>query len=241
MEKEFGSTLEVKRLKERTQSLSNIDIRISPCDPDHRPSDASAASPQSDRRETNVEKPAEKTRLEAAVSFPLEKSKVTQYSSSQTLSDSPSSNRKSISSTILSSAHEDQDWWTSVTRLSSQHVSISPCMPHWGDQPSSETSVEKSKGDETKQEVEERKSGPSDGQHEGHSGNGGAEEPSEDDRMFPTLRSKSLNVNPRKKRSSKKESEKVPRSACSVKDLVSTFSKFTEGDESRSRSRDSDC
>lgn len=53
------------------------------------------------------------------------------------------------------------------------------------------------------------------------------EEPSElllvgEDRMYPTLRSKSLNTNPRKMRM--KHYQESPRSAGSVRDLVSVFS-----------------
>ncbi|XP_068446752.1 transient receptor potential cation channel subfamily M member 1-like [Clinocottus analis] len=154
--KAFGSTLEVSGLKERTKSLSNVDILVFPCDPEHRPPSTGAAA---------LGKPAEKTPLEAAMSFPLERSKVTQYVSSPTLSDSSS------------------------------------------DPPS---------------------------------GHGGGEEEEEllgEDRMYPTLRSKSLNTNPRKMRTTKKESEETPRSAGSVRDLASAFS---SAGESRIRTRDSE-
>ncbi|XP_074513194.1 transient receptor potential cation channel subfamily M member 1a [Sebastes fasciatus] len=199
--KEFGSTLEVRGPKERTQSLSNVDILISHCDPDHRRPHAGAA--RSDVTDANVEKPAEKTRLEAAVSFPLERSKVTQYLSSPTLSSPP--------------------------------------------HPSPGVTVEKSGGNETRQEVEERASVPfareqGDEAVDGNHGDGGEEEPSEEllvgeDRMYPTLRSKSLYTNPRKMRTKKKESEDKPRSAGSVRDLVSSFS----GGAGGPRSRDPDC
>ncbi|XP_076592281.1 transient receptor potential cation channel subfamily M member 1-like isoform X1 [Chaetodon auriga] len=225
---EFGSTLEVRGLRERTQSLSNVDILISPCDPDNSPSNVFPASPQCD----TTEKPAEKTRLEAAVSFPLERSKVTQYSSSLTLSSSPSSIKKSISSIVYSPAHQDQEGATSLIPPGSEQVFRSD---QWGVHPSPRVSVEQNTGDETKQEVEERTSRPSD-----------REQPSEEllvgeDRMYPTLRSKSLNNNPRKTRTKKKESEAMSHSTGSVSDLVSAFSGSTGGPRSRTRSRDSDC
>ncbi len=224
--KEFGSSLEVRRIKERTQSLSNIDILISPCDQDHKASTC-AASPQSDNTDANVEKPAEKTRLEAAVSFPLERSKVSQYSPTQTLSTSPSSDRKSISSIVYSPAHQDQEWAVSVTPLNLQQAAISSSLPHCGVHPSPGLLMEKSKGDETKQEVEDRMCRPSDREHGGemvdsHDGIGCREEPSEEDQTFPTLRSKSLNANPRKTRMNKKSKEE-PRLAGSAEDLVSKF------------------
>ncbi|XP_029283252.1 transient receptor potential cation channel subfamily M member 1-like [Cottoperca gobio] len=102
--KEFGLTLEVRGLRERTQSLSNVDILISPCASDLRP------PPTADLTDANAEKLAEKTRLEAAASFPLERSKVTQYLVSPTLSSSPSANRKSISSIVVySPAHQEKN------------------------------------------------------------------------------------------------------------------------------------
>lgn len=246
--KEFGSTLEVRGLKERTQSLSNVDILISPCDPDHRPSHTPPASPQCDTTNANAEKPAEKTRLEAAESFPLENSKVTQYSSSLTLSSSPSSNRKSICRIANSPAQQDQAGATSLIPPGSEQVFRSD---QWSVHPSPRESEEKSKGNETKQEVEERMSRPSDGEQwcetvDSHHGNRQGEEPSEEllvgeDRMYPTLRSKSLNTNPRKTRAKKKESEAMVHSTTSVTDLVSAFGGSTEGPRPRTRSRDSDC
>lgn len=242
--KEFGSTLDVRGLKGRTQSQSNVDILISPCDPNRRPPHTCPASPQSEQTEANMEKPAEKTRLEAAASFPLERSKVTQYLSSPTLSGSLSST-KSISSIVYSPAHQDQGdatslnppWLTAGLQIS-QHASLgSPPLPQSG-------------GDESKQEVEDRTSRPSEELQGGEMvgskhGNGGEEGPSEElllgeDRMYPTLRSKSMNTNPRKTRTKRKENEEMPRSTGSVRDLVSAFRGGVVGPRSSSRSRDSD-
>ncbi|XP_044213224.1 transient receptor potential cation channel subfamily M member 1-like isoform X1 [Thunnus albacares] len=154
----FGSTLEVRGLRDRTQSLSNVDILISPCDP--------AKKPESVATETGEEKPgaaAEKTRLEAAVSFPLERSKVTQYLSS------PSSPAR-------------------------------------------------------------REASPSTAG--GNHGNGGEEEEQllVEDRMYPTLRSKSLNANPRKTR--------TPRPTGSVSDLVSAFSRGADQDQDQDQDQE---
>lgn len=136
--KEFGSTLEVRGMRERTQSLSNVDILISPCDADRGPAHTHAASPQADATDADVEKPAEKTRLEAAQSFPLDRSKVTQYLPSPTLSGSLSPNRKSISSIVYSPAHHHQEGLTIATQQASR---------------SSTVTLEKGGGDETKYEV----------------------------------------------------------------------------------------
>lgn len=64
--------------------------------------------------------------------------------------------------------------------------------------------------------------------------NTGGEECSElllvgEDRMYPTLRSKSLNTNPKKTRTKMKESEAMPRLAGSFKDLKSVFSEGVVG------------
>ncbi|XP_062246524.1 transient receptor potential cation channel subfamily M member 1-like [Platichthys flesus] len=202
--KGFGSTLEVQGLRDRTQSQSNVDILISPCDPDLRPAHPQPASPQVELTDTDVEKPPEKSRLQAVASFPLETPKVTDYLSSS---------RKSISSIVYSPAHQAQD----------AAVSLTP-------QEASAMTEDSGGGTEPKQEVEHP--GYSDGEQGGETlidshGNGEGEESSEllllgGDRMYPTLRSKSLNVNPRKTR--KKEDEETLRLASSVRDLVSAFS-----------------
>ncbi|GAA6222930.1 transient receptor potential cation channel subfamily M member 1-like [Lates japonicus] len=221
--KEFGPTLEVRGHRERAQSLSNVDILISPCDPELKPPQTCVAPPQADLTDADVEKPAEKSRLEAAASFPLERSKVTQYLSSPTLSGSPSSHRKSISSIIYSPSHQDLTPTTTPTVM-----------------------VDSDGGDDTTQGVEEPR--VSDGEQGGETsdsnqGNRGREEQLllGEDRMYPTLRSKSLNTNPRKTRTKRKENEETPRSASSVKDLVSVFSGGAEEPRPRTRSRDSDC
>uniref|UniRef100_A0AAX7U3K8 Transient receptor potential cation channel, subfamily M, member 1a n=1 Tax=Astatotilapia calliptera TaxID=8154 RepID=A0AAX7U3K8_ASTCA len=151
-------------------------------------------SPQRDSADTNKDKPIEKGRLEAAVSFPLERSKVTQYLSSPTLSSSPSSNKKYVSNIIYSPGQQDQNWATELTSK------------------------------ESKEELDETKLQS----HEQEGQNNNAEEEEEllvgEDQMYPTLRSKSLNANPRKMRKKKEEDEETPRTASSVKDLVSAFS-----------------
>uniref|UniRef100_A0AAX7TE39 Transient receptor potential cation channel, subfamily M, member 1a n=1 Tax=Astatotilapia calliptera TaxID=8154 RepID=A0AAX7TE39_ASTCA len=191
--KEFCSALEVQGLKD-TQSLSNVDILISPCDPDIKSPKICSISPQRDSADTNKDKPIEKGRLEAAVSFPLERSKVTQYLSSPTLSSSPSSNKKYVSNIIYSPGQQDQNWATELTSK------------------------------ESKEELDETKLQS----HEQEGQNNNAEEEEEllvgEDQMYPTLRSKSLNANPRKMRKKKEEDEETPRTASSVKDLVSAFS-----------------
>lgn len=182
--KELSSALEVQGLKD---TLSNVDILISPCDPDIK---TCSVSPQGDPAEGDKGRLTERSPLEAAMSFPLVRSKVTQCLSSPTLSRSPSSNK--ISSIIHSPAQQDQTWATGLTSEES-----------------------KGKADETELPGHEQE-GPNDNAEEEELLVG-------EDQMYPTLRSKSLNTNPRKMRK-KKEDEEMPRSASSVKDLVSAFS-----------------
>lgn len=228
--KAFTSTLEVRGRKERAQSLSNIDILISHCGPDHRTPPADPAFPQFKTNE-----PVEKICLEAAASFPLGRSKIVPCSSSPTLSSSLFSHRKSISNIVYSPAHQDQGGVEGVRPLQSQQTS--PGMSDWGVHycPT---------GAETKQEVKASTPVQPDGEQQdetvgSHQGNREEEELQEGtDEMYPTLRSKSLNTNPRKTK--RKESGEARRSTGSVKDLVSAFGGVTGGLQSRTRSRDSD-
>ncbi|XP_047219822.1 transient receptor potential cation channel subfamily M member 1-like isoform X2 [Girardinichthys multiradiatus] len=86
--KELVSTLEVVGLRDRTQSLSNVDILISPCDPSSTLSHAGLMQ----TKDADLDKSSQKSRLGTVSSFPLEKSKVMQYLTSPTLDS-----KKSIS------------------------------------------------------------------------------------------------------------------------------------------------
>ncbi|KAM9408338.1 transient receptor potential cation channel subfamily M member 1-like [Pholidichthys leucotaenia] len=177
---EFISSPEVK------EPNPNVGILISLCDPDLR-------LPQDRPINGYQDKPADKSRLEATLSYPLESSKVTQYLPSPTLSGPLSVNRKSISSVLYSPAHQDQEG------VSGSVLAEVPGM-----------TVETDGGEMSNQEEDKTVDG-----------NHGKEE-EEEDRKFPTLRSKSVNTNPRKIK--KRKDEDTPRSASSVKDLVSAFS-----------------
>uniref|UniRef100_UPI003AAB0598 transient receptor potential cation channel subfamily M member 1-like n=1 Tax=Centroberyx gerrardi TaxID=166262 RepID=UPI003AAB0598 len=278
--KEYGLTLEVTGQKDRTRSTSSVDILISPCDSDQKlvetfPTSAESAPTSAESApvtmDAAIEKAGpEKTKLEAAVSYPLERSKVMHYLPSPTLSGSPSSNRKSMSGIVYNPVDREENWaadFTTAATLSEQGLK-SPTMHHWGARfeykvhPSPfghlpKVSVVKSgenvpNTSETMQEVEGKTPKPFVGEQEvakadSNQGNGD-EEVSEDtehllvaeDRMYPALRSKSLNTNPRKGKV-KKESQEKPRSASSVKDLVATFGGPGEeaGRRSRTGSKDS--
>lgn len=203
--KEFGSTLEVQGLKDRTQSLSNVDILISPCDSTY------AGPPEADPLDTDT---LEKSRLKSTASFPLERSKVTQYSSSSNLSSSHSTKTKSTSRVLHSPTHQHQQGATTLSLNTVPIVTVET----GGVEESKQKEVDKSK-----LPAEENEAETVDGNH----GNSEAEELLVgEDRLYPTLRSKSLNTNPRKTRMKKKE-EETSRLAGSVKDLVSAFSRET--------------
>lgn len=197
--KETSSTLEVYQRKDRSQSLSNVDILISPCEPVHTPPSTGPASPGSEPRL------GDKIPLGAASSFPLGKPKVPQPSSVSPPCTSGSSHRKSVD-IIYSPASQDQGPWLHTVR--------SPSLPLL--QISSKSGQDGDTADLHGEEAE-------------------SPEDLEDDRTFPTLRSKSLNTKP-----STTKTKEVPRSASSVKDLVTAFGEVTgEGLRSRTRSRES--
>ncbi|KAM8893537.1 transient receptor potential cation channel subfamily M member 1-like [Spinachia spinachia] len=223
--KEFGSTLEVAGLKERTQSLSNV-VLIVPCDPDLRaPDPEPMPTTPSDVKDADGEKPVEKPKLEAAASFPLERSKATQYLSHLTLGSIPSSDWKSSSTIpVCSSTHPEGA--TGLTHSASRWESTSHRLPQ---HLSPRVMAEGNEGSEANWETEEISMAPSAGDQGGETmdrnrGNGGVRSAEDEellmveDRMYPTLRSKSLNFNLRKKRT-KKETSDTPPSASSVTDL----------------------
>lgn len=131
----------MRGLKETTQSLSNIDILISPCDADLRPPTAYQASAEADLIDTNMDE-AQKGRLEV--------SKGTQEPAD------------------ISHSNKEEEEWSELLLVG-------------------------------------------------------------EDKVYPTLRSKSLNTNPRKTRMKMKQSEVMPRLAGSVRDLVSVFSEGVVG------------
>lgn len=240
------STLEVTQHKKRTPSISSVDILISPCEPhqkpDERAPDQAISRPVTS--ETTLEKTevvSEKPKLVAAVSYPLER-KAVKYLSSPTLSESG----RSMSSIVYNPVDQDKEvnWATFTT---AEQGAKSPSMPRWGAcfeykvHPSHlpKVTVVKSggTGETTEFDFEEKIPRPSQQGAATSDTNQANEEkdPSDEhlllvaeDQMYPTLRSKSLNTNPRRGRIKNKESEEKPRSASSVRDLVAAFSGTAE-------------
>ncbi|TWW67542.1 Transient receptor potential cation channel subfamily M member 1 [Takifugu flavidus] len=210
--KEFGSSLEVSGRKERAHSLSNINILISPCSGSLSPPQNGCAEAPTQMNASQDWHSLEKVRLEAAASFPLVRS-------SSPTHGTLASHRKSIGGICCSPAHQE----TATTVTPFVDSSGSRCRV----QPSSED----------KQDAETTCSG-SDNGHNRHSNKVEEEFLVGEDQMYPTLRSKSLNENPRKMK--RKERDEALHSSASVKDLVSAFSGITEVLQSRTESRLSD-
>lgn len=206
--KAFGSSLEVSGRKERAHSLSNINILISPCSGSLSPPQNGCADAPTQKDASQDWHPFEKVPLEAAASFPLVRS------SSPTQS-TLALHRKSIGGIFCSPAHQE----TATTAPPFVDSSRSHCRV----QPSAED----------KQDAETTCSGSDNGHHR-HSNKVEEEFLVGEDQMYPTLRSKSLNENPRKMK--RKERDEALHSSASVKDLVSV----TEVLQSRTESRVSD-
>lgn len=207
--KEFGSSLEVSGQKERAHSLSNINILISPCSGSLRPPQNGCADAPTPMDAGLDWHPSEKVRLEAAASFPLVRSPSPTHSTLAL-------HRKSIGGIFCSPAH--QETATTVTPF------VDSSRSHCRVQPSAED----------KQDAETTCSG-SDNGHNRHSNKVEEEFLVGEDQMYPTLRSKSLNENPRKTK--RKDRDEALHSSASVKDLVSAFSGITEVVQSRTESR----
>ncbi|XP_061592460.1 transient receptor potential cation channel subfamily M member 1-like isoform X2 [Cololabis saira] len=177
------------KVRDQTPSLSNVDILIIPCDP----VPTYPALPQANPVDADLDELAQKTRLEGAASFPLEKSRVMEYLPSPNIR-----RRKSISG-IRSPAPEELD----------RSIILTPPL----------LVVQTNGGGAAESRLTD--AGPEKETVDGCHGNREDEEEEEEDRKYPPLRSKSLNTpNPRKTRTkSTDEKEK----ASSIKDLVSAF------------------
>lgn len=203
--KEFGSSLEVAGRKERAGSLSSINILISPCGSSLRPpqNGCGAAPTQTD---AGLDK-AEKTRLEAAASFPLARTSSPTHS---TLAP----HRKSIGGVPSSPASTFSPF-------------VASSVPHCRVQPPAEE----------KHDVGTPAS-RADSRCDRHGNRGEEQFLVGEDQMYPTLRSKSLNENPRKTK--RREREETLHSSASVKDLASAFSGIAEVLRSTTETRVSD-
>lgn len=206
--KGFGPSLEVTGRKERAQSLSNINILISPCSSLRPPPNGCATAPT--QMDDSLDK-MEKIRLEAAASFPLVRPSSPTHSNLAL-------HRKSIGGILCSPTYQETAAVTPFVDSSRSHCRVQPSA-------------------EDKQDVETA-FGAAETGHNRHSNQVEEQFLVGEDQMYPTLRSKSLNENPR--RMKRKEREETLHSSASVKDLVSAFSGITEVLQSRMESGVSD-
>ncbi|KAJ3593695.1 hypothetical protein NHX12_006029 [Muraenolepis orangiensis] len=263
--KEYGATLGVMPFRDRRCSVSSVDILITSCDSDQKPEKTlpSASdelwhkgSPSKEELTKTLDEPevvVTKAKLVATASYPLEKSKVTQYS--PTLSGSLSSSRKAMSGIVYSPVHRGgennrEKYFASAPNVSEQGTK-SPNMAPWGayfehkvhpsfgDMPKLPGGSPPEKGtnsNETEQEIEGKTSQQPAGEPEAmalenkqNSQRAGKEYDDSEhllvaqDWMCPALRSKSLNANPRKAKARRDGGQEKPLAASSVKDLVSAF------------------
>ncbi|CAB1338835.1 unnamed protein product, partial [Coregonus sp. 'balchen'] len=193
----------------------------------------------------------EKIKLEAAVSYPLGRVRSLQYHPPETHSDCPTSRPRSRSAMVYNPADggdEGETWATDVnnplTGEQEMGTSRSPTMGRWaarfeykvhpcpfGHTPKSPPTTDTNYEAEVKETTTDGEQ-----QEPGKSNKDGGEEKQEaedkdtggglllvaEDRMYPSLRSKSLNTNPRKVKT-RGDYVQRPKSFSSVKDLTAMF------------------
>ncbi|XP_030621168.1 transient receptor potential cation channel subfamily M member 1b [Chanos chanos] len=142
--KEYGPNLEVRVPSLRSRPNSCVDIRISPCDqkaeevavgsaesqPEAPTEPAPDAQTPQDTTEVLI---STRAKLEAAISYPLEKPKAFKYYPSESLTTSPSSSRKFTSSIAFDpmGGEDVGQWATDYTSLLEQRANMSPTMKRW--------------------------------------------------------------------------------------------------------------
>lgn len=242
--KEYGQMLDVTAPVEKRQHGASVDILISPCDQTSGDSDKCDAEPSKptelgesaiDAMLAKAGVTTRKAKLEAAVSYPLEKRVAARYYPSDASSAVLSSIRKCQSTIILNPAGEEDKscWAKDFSTFMEQAIRLptsgrwAPCfeykvhpslfghipkvsvLPHPAKSPadSEERVARAPKEDESRTET-----------HRQRSVNDRDHLLAAEDRMYPPLRSKSLNTKPQKVRSLGDSMEK-PRAASSVKDI----------------------
>ncbi|XP_023672886.1 transient receptor potential cation channel subfamily M member 1-like [Paramormyrops kingsleyae] len=242
--KEYGQTLDVAAPVEKRQHSASVDILISPCDQTSGDSDKCNAEPSKptelgesalDAMLANAGVTTKKAKLEAAVSYPLEKCVAVRYYPSDSSNGVLSSIRKCQSSIILNLAgEEDKSSWAKDYSTFMEQASGPSSSGRWA--PCFEYKVHpslfgripkvsvvrhpaKSSADGEEQVARAPKEDKSRTEtHRHQSVNDRDHLLAVEDRMYPPLRSKSLNTKPQKVRSLGDSMEK-PRAASSVKDI----------------------
>ena len=275
--REYGATLDVIVPQDRRRSNSSVDILISPCDAEKQETPAPALeepppNPSTELMNAALEKAGvamEKIKLEAAISYPLERAKTLQYCPSETLSNSPSSSRRSMSSMMFTPAEGSEEertkWAMDYNSSTTEQAIKSPIMGDWaskfeykvhpcpfGHSPmvsmvsSNEVALPSR---QTTERIHKTEPGTVKSKQDGEEE---AQEGKEakvtdhlqvvEDRLYPSLRSRSLNTNPRKAVVRGNSLEK-PRAASSVRDLALAFAGSGKKDweDTKDTNQDKDC
>ncbi|KAL7854341.1 hypothetical protein SRHO_G00165310 [Serrasalmus rhombeus] len=248
----FGTTLNVHPLQQRRRSTSSVDILISPCNPQEEGQDSrgprlTSVHPPKDPHsllDAALERAGVmvgKTRLETVVSYPLERAQSLRQYPTGAVRNSLSPESRAWSTMVYSPVGQPRlgiegDTWASEPCSLQDQVSRSPTTGRWT--PRFEYKVHPCLFGHVPRVSAEKHS-------EVTAGSGGREDKEDgrgrevmqteekevadtdhllvaENRMYPALRSKSLNTNPRKMKALGDSLEK-PRTACSVKDLVGAF------------------
>ncbi|KAL4641954.1 transient receptor potential cation channel subfamily M member 1-like [Arapaima gigas] len=250
--REYGQSLEVVMPVERGRPTSCVDIFISPCDQegDAQTSDT-LKSPDSgklplDTMLTKTGSTTKKAKLEAAVSYPLERSKSLRYYPSETINES-SSVMKATSTIIFTPAEwTDEASWARDYSTFMEQVTKSALLDRWSAcfeykvHPSifgriPKVSVVQGPGKMETAREKVQMTGPNSAESQSKTeGKQLGQKMDADhlfvaeDRVYPSLRSKSLNTNPRKMKALGDNMEK-PRAASSVRDILGACEDATDG------------
>uniref|UniRef100_A0A672NYI1 Transient receptor potential cation channel subfamily M member 1-like n=1 Tax=Sinocyclocheilus grahami TaxID=75366 RepID=A0A672NYI1_SINGR len=233
----YGPTLNVVPLRQRTCSSSSVDILISPCESQDRGQNSQSPKLVSAQHPKDPQALLE-AGIDIVVSHPLERAQSLRQYPTEAQINSLSYENRSQSGTLYVSMAQSRlrspgNTWASEPHGLQDQASRSAALGRWPPRFDDKVhpspfglSLEKSRQREKKDEdemVANSKSAKTEG---------GEEEREEltdsdhlyvaEDRMYPSLRSKSLNTNPRKVKAVGNILDK-PRSASSVKDLAGAF------------------
>uniref|UniRef100_UPI003D7FE348 transient receptor potential cation channel subfamily M member 1a isoform 5 n=1 Tax=Danio rerio TaxID=7955 RepID=UPI003D7FE348 len=264
----YGPTLDVLPLRQRTHSSSSVDILISPCE-SFPPQDGGQNSQSPTRSSCQPTKDAHallESRIDTAVSHPLERAQSLRQYPNEAQNNSLSHENRSQSGTLYVSMAQSKlsspgNTWASEPYGLQDQANRSPTLGRWPPRfdykvhPSPFGLSPKTSSEKLRQVDDQDKEDTSKESKRTNSHQAGSEEKNKDedeiqannestkteevddkreeltdsdrlyvaeDRMYPALRSKSLNANPRKVKAAGDVLDK-PRAASSVRDLAEAF------------------
>lgn len=264
----YGPTLDVLPLRQRTHSSSSVDILISPCET-FPPQDGGQNSQSPTRSSSQTTKDAHallESRIDTAVSHPLERAQSLRQYPNEAQNNSLSHENRSQSGTLYVSMAQSKlsspgNTWASEPYGLQDQANRSPTLGRWPPRfdykvhPSPFGLSPKTSSEKLRMVEDQDKEDSSKESKRTNSQQAGSEEKNKDedeiqannestkteevddkreeltdsdrlyvaeDRMYPALRSKSLNANPRKVKAAGDDPDK-PRAASSVRDLAGAF------------------